>query len=209
MRIVNPSYEFFPEAPFEREDAVRMMKLIEKAGRVCYKSEPMINDTSYSTFVSKLVKVKKHASIIEHCSVTVKVVIDRGVSHEWVRHRLAAYSQESTRYCNYSKDCFDNQITVVKPCYYAEDTAEYTIWEQACEEAEKHYFELLTLSKPEHARSVLPNSLKTELVATHNLREWKHIFSLRAEGAAHPSIREVMKPLQQHFIAVMPEVFGE
>jgi thymidylate synthase (FAD) len=180
------------------------LKIIEVAGRTCYKSD----SGDASKFVSSHLN---HESILEHSSVTVRFICDRGVSHEIVRHRLASYSQESTRYCNYSKNKFSNQITVIKPCFWSSDSSEYSYWAYAVEAAEKMY--LLLLEKgatPQEARSVLPNSLKTELVMTANFREWRYFFQLRAlglKGKPHPQMLEVTVPLLKQFQSTIPEVF--
>lgn len=137
--------------------------------------------------------------------ITIKFTIDRAVSMEIIRHRLASYAQESTRYCNYSKDSFGNEITVIKPCFFDENepAAErslnrYQMWEMSCAESEKRYFELLTMgATPQEARSVLPNSLKTELIMTATLPEWKHFLELRTAADAHPQIREVAQKVQE------------
>lgn len=144
-----------------------------------------------------------------HGTFTVKFTCDRGVSHEIVRHRMASYCQESTRYCNYSADKFGNNITVIKPCYWAEDSVAYKVWESACEAAEVMYFKLLELkATPQEARAVLPNSLKTELVMTARANEWLWFFNLRTAEAAHPQMREVAKMAYGLLICADPEIFG-
>ncbi len=138
----------------------------------------------------------------------MRFVCDRGVSHELVRHRLAAYSQESTRYANYSKEKFGNEITVVKPSFWEENSEEYKIWESAMQSAEKAYMDLLRQgAKPQEARSVLPNSLKTEIVMSCNFREWRHVFSLRCSRASHPQIREIMLALLFDLQSRIPILF--
>lgn len=161
---------------------------IATGARTCYKSEPR-DSYGDERLISRCFE-NGHHSVLEHSSVTAKFICDRGVSHELVRHRLASFSQESTRYCNYSKDKFGCEITVIKPARLHKDSMEYYIWEKACKQAEKAYFDLLDLGvTPENARSVLPNSLKTEIVITANLREWYHILDLRTARDAHPDIR--------------------
>ena len=133
-----------------------------------------------------------------------------GNSHEIVRHRLAAYSQESTRYCNYGKDQFGKEITVIRPPFWQENTPQYQTWERACASAEREYFELLALGcSAQEARSVLPNSLKTEIVMTANLREWKHVFKLRCDKTAHPQMRQLMVPLMLEFKRWLPEIYDD
>lgn len=190
MRIVSPGFEILTPV-----DSEAILKHIELCGRTCYKSEKKITDESCRTFVQSIIK-RGHEAVLEHFNITVKFICDRGVSHEIVRHRLASYCQESTRYCNYSKDDFSGEITVVEPFYLQPDTLAYNAWKEACEAAEAAYFSLLDWGcTPQEARAVLPNSLKTEVVMTANLREWRHFFKLRCSPAAHPQMREVATPL--------------
>lgn len=185
-----------------------ILKKIELCGRVCYKSEDRITDESAETFVKRIIE-SGHHSVLEHVSFTVKFICDRGVSHEIVRHRIASYSQESTRYCNYGKDGFGGEITVIEPCFLALGSEAYLEWQMACKNAEDAYFNLLGIGlKPQEARSVLPNSLKTEVVMTANIREWLHFFKLRCSPAAHPQMREVAKMLQRELQIKIPAVFG-
>ena len=134
-------------------------------------------------------------------------------SHELVRHRIASFSQESTRYCNYSRDGFGNEVTFIRPCFYNKGSEQYLLWQSECESAERKYFELLIVgSTPQEARSVLPNSLKTEVVMTANLREWRHFFKLRALGTTgkpHPQMLEVTIPLLKEFQERIPVVFDD
>jgi len=201
---------FIIESDVNGEEA---LKLIEKAGRTCYKSEGNIKEGSAAEFVRKIIK-SGHEAVIEHYSITVRVICDRGVSHEIVRHRIASYSQESTRYCNYSKDKFSNQITFIEPCFWDTSTEDgkkkYEIWKSAMEYAEKSYLQLIEMgATPQEARSVLPNSLKTELVMTMNLREWRTFFKLRTSPAAHPQMREIAIPLLKKFKELIPVVFDD
>ncbi len=175
----------------------------------CYKSEDKITDGSAEKFVANIIK-RGHEAVLEHKSFTVKFICDRGVSHEIVRHRLASYCQESTRYCNYSKDGFGNEITVIKPCYLDEDSFEYSKWEDACLCCEDTYFILLDSgASPQEARAVLPNSLKTEVVMTANLREWRHFLKLRCSKAAHPQMREVACMLLKMCQKNIPIIFDD
>jgi len=208
MKIIEPSFEVL--TPIAGEAGRNMLKLIELSARTCYKSEGCITPESAGPFVSKIATVFKHVSVIEHCSVTVRFICDRGVTHEIVRHRIAAYSQESTRYCNYSADKFGNEITVIRPLFWEAGTPNYMQWKFACEGAEKNYFALLEAgAKPQEARSVLPNSLKTEIVMTANLREWQHVFTLRCSNKAHPQMQQLMKPLLAHFQQHLPELYSD
>lgn len=186
------------------------LTLIEFAGRTCYKSENLMTDETAKNFISSIIK-RGHLSVIEHSSVSVKFVVDRGVSHEIVRHRIASYSQESTRYCNYSKDKFGNELTFIRPVNFITGSDEYEAWKDAMEKAEKTYLKMVNELgvDPQDARSVLPNSLKTELIMTTNLREWRHFFQLRASRAAHPDMRWIAGQLLSLFMESIPVVFDD
>ena len=183
---------------------------IETAGRTCYKSENNITSESSRKFAKHVVELG-HEAMLEHASIMVRFVVDRGVSHEIVRHRLASFAQESTRYCNYSKDKFGNELTFIEPCFLDEGSVKYIYWEQDMKTAEQFYFVLLNEgATPQEARSVLPNSLKTEVIMTANIREWRHFFRLRAAcetGMPHPQMLEVAVPLFQEMSAKLPELF--
>lgn len=205
MRIINP----YVEVP--KINGEQLLRNIEEAGRTCYKSEGAITSDSYRPFIEMIMK-SGHHSMFEHEKVTVRIICDRGVTHEIVRHRLAAYSQESTRYCNYSGERFGNEITVIEPFFFEnyEDKKLYRLWKEACEQSEQYYFHLLKQGAiPQEARSVLPNSLKTEIVVTYNLREWRHFFSLRADGAAHPQMQQIAIPLLLHFKQELSPLFDD
>lgn len=207
MRIIEPSVEFV--TPMSIIPGIVIMKRIEEIGRVCYKSEDKITADSYKKFLGNIIK-RGHESVLEHCSVTMKFICDRGVTHEIVRHRIGSYSQESTRYCNYCNDKFGNEITVIKPCFFEEGSDKYKHWFMGCMDAETAYFELIhDGATPQEARSVLPNSLKTEIVVTYNIREWRHFFKLRCSKAAHPQMREVAKMAFEQFYKYMPELFED
>lgn len=204
MKIINADVEFVTPI-----DGAAILKRLEQCGRVCYKSEAKITDTSAPAFVAGIIK-RDHEAVLEHCSFTVKFICDRGVSHEIVRHRVASYCQESTRYCNYSKDGFGSEITVIKPCFLAEDSDGMKEWKSAMRFAEDHYFSLLDFGcSPQEARSVLPNSLKTEVVMTANIREWRHFLKLRCSPAAHPQMREVALILLEKVHALIPVCFDD
>ena len=211
MKIINAGYEIIRPNMDGLEARNAIYQLIEQAGRTCYKSENSITPESAAAFVQKVVK-NHHEAMLEHASMTVKFIVDRGVSHELVRHRLASFAQESTRYCNYSKDKFGNEITVIRPLWLQDDLAR-DIWEAACENAEVMYFHLLEEGwTPQQARSILPNSLKTEVIMTANMREWRYFFRLRAAGktgAPHPQMSEVAVPLFKTVRRYMPELFGD
>ena len=189
-----------------------ILKKIEAVGRTCYKSEDKIKEGSAEKFVSALIN-RGHEAMLEHESITIKFVVDRGISHELVRHRLASFAQESTRYCNYSKDAFGTEITFILPESIGCDTPQYEVWKEAMQNCEDAYFNLLNIGlMPEMARAVLPNSLKTEVIMTANLREWRHFFKLRAAnttGKAHPQMLEVTIPLLEALKVLIPVVFDD
>lgn len=190
-------------------DGNQLLKNLERIARVCYKSENLITEDSYIPFLQRILK-SGHESVIEHEKVTAKIVCDRGVSHEIVRHRIASYSQESTRYCNYAKDKFGTELTFIRPYFWNRSDQRYKIWENLMRQAENAYMDLLQLgASPQEARSVLPNSLKTEIVMTMNMREWRHFFRLRMSPTAHPQMREVCSVLLQEFLREIPLLFNE
>jgi len=218
MQLVKPSYQI--ESVFSGD---AMLRAIEEYGRVCYKSEESITPDSAEKFVRMIVS-RGHHSVLEHASISVRFIVDRGVTHELVRHRLASFSQESTRYCNYSKG---GQIAFVippwvkiEPGHYCGkgccadwpkfDNAQDVTWFFMCRGAEVSYLALCDNGwSPQQARGVLPNSLKTEIVVTANLREWRHIFDVRCSTAAHPQMQEVMVPLREELRRRIPVVFDE
>ena len=202
MKVIEPKVEFITSI-----DGVTILKRLEECGRVCYKSENNITPGSAEKFVANIIK-RGHEAVLEHCSFSVKFTCDRGVSHEIVRHRVASYCQESTRYCNYANDKFNSEITVIKPMFLVEHTQGYELWERACKAAENAYFHLLDWGcTPQEARAVLPNSLKTEVIMTANVREWRHFFKLRCSKAAHPQMREVANMLLKECKEKIPVLF--
>lgn len=194
------------------EDSVNgkeILRKIEKIGRVCYKSEKNICEESAEKFIKSIIN-RGHESVIEHVSISVRIICDRGVTHEIVRHRLASYSQESTRYCNYSSDKFGNELTFIDPCFWEESSETYKIWIDSMSQIEKEYIQLIESgAKPQEARSILPNSIKTEIVMTMNLREWRHFFKLRTSIAAHPQMREVAIMIFDEFKKNIPVIFDD
>ena len=204
MKIINASHRI--ETPI---DGAEILKRIEKAGRTCYKSEDRITDESAEAFVRMLIE-RGHESVLEHESITVRFVCDRGISHEIVRHRIASFSQESTRYCNYSGDRFGSELTFIKPCFFKEKKGAYCSWYNSMDFAECAYFDMLDDGcTPQEARSVLPNSTKTDVVMTANLREWRHFLKLRTAKAAHPQMRELTVPLLKELQERIPVVFDD
>lgn len=203
MRLINASVSIM-----DNLNGREMLKKIEAAGRTCYKSERLITDESHKAFVKSIIQ-RGHESVLEHVSFTVKFICDRGVSHEIVRHRIASYSQESTRYCNYSKGEFSGELTFILPQFF-KDGPSREMFEIACKNAEDSYFELLSLGfMPEQARAVLPNCLKTEVIMTANVREWRHFLKLRTSKAAHPQIRELAIQLLNQLLEIVPELFED
>jgi len=199
IKIIKPS--------FVLEDKIEgnvILKKIEKYGRVSHKGEGNITVDSAKKFIQKLIGWG-HESVLEHEKITVRIICDRGITHEIVRHRIAAYTQESTRYCNYS-----GEIKFIQPLFFKKGTKEYDLWYQSCKIAAESYTKLIQLGiTPEAARSVLPNSLKTEIIVTYNLREWRHVFEMRCQKAAHPQMREIMIPLLREFQKQIPVIFDD
>lgn len=216
MKIVKPQFEILTPI-----DGKEILQHIEAVGRTCYKSEDRITEDSCYGFVSGIVK-RGHEAVIEHYNITVRLTNDRGVSHEEVRHRVASYAQESTRYCNYAADKFGSNVTYIdlmggimldpkmKDMNAEQIAAIYNEWIMACEDAERHYFKMLELgASPQIARSVLNNSTKTEICITANIREWRHLFKLRTALTAHPQMREIMIPLLSEFKKLIPVLFDD
>lgn len=204
MKIVKPEYEIL-----DSKKGIDILKSLERAGRVCYKSEDKITDDSCKDFVKRLIK-RGHEAMIEHEKISVKIICNRGVSHELVRHRLASWAQESTRYCSYDKNKFGNEITVIEPLFFPKNHRTYNVWKKSCEHSEKEYFELLSMgASAQEARDVLPNALKTEIIMTANIREWRHFFRLRTAKAAHPQMREITVPMLKEFHEKYPVLFDD
>jgi len=219
MKIIRQYWEFMPG--FE-PNGEAMLRLIESAGRLCYKSEDRITDTSHREFVKKAIDIGHH-SIIEHAVIPVRMITDRGVTHEIVRHRIASYSQESTRYCNYGSGKFGKEITVILPTQFYGIDHEYTMttdrpisdlecqyvqWYSSMFESETRYLGMLDRkATPQEARAVLPNSLKTEIIMTANVREWRHFFTLRASPKAHPQMQELAWQMLKGFQEKVPVIF--
>jgi len=211
MQIIKAEYETID--PLNGEEILRKL---ERVARVCYKSEDKITDGSAEKMVKALIK-SGHEAMLEHFSFSVKFICDRGVSHELVRHRVASFAQESTRYCNYGSK--GGEITVILPLFFdtgmgtSSNSIVYDAWKYSCEVAECKYLELLGYgATPQEARSVLPNSLKTEVVMTANLREWRHFFKLRAVGTTgkpHPQMQEVAIPLLEECKKLIPVIFDD
>lgn len=208
MKIIKPSFEILSATTPDL--VTNQLKIIELAGRNCYKSEDKICEGSYDKMIGML-RLKKHLSVLEHGNMTVRFIGSRAFSHQLVRHRIAAYSQESQRYCNYSKGKFGNEVTFIEPIDYDnwdEDIKE--TFELALRRSEEYYQTLVNQGlKAEDARGVLPNQAKTEVVVTMNLRTWMHFFSMRCDKHAQSEIRFLAKGLLKEFYKLMPVIFEE
>lgn len=220
MKKLNESYEILTKIS---ECAKEELQMIEKIGRVCYKSEDLIIEDGESAkkFVAMLIK-NGHEAMLEHSNLSVKFIVDRGISHELVRHRIASFAQESTRYCNYAKDKFSSECNFIDITpgikldnkMKSMETSEIALvleeWEKAMEDAERHYMKILELgATPQIARSVLPNSTKTEITVSANYREWRNFFKLRIPKTAHPQMREVTIPLLKELKEKIPVIFDD
>ena len=200
MKIIFAGFEILGDV-----NGIEILKSIERAGRVCYKSEDKITDISALHFVKNIIK-RGHESVLEHQSISILLTCDRGVSHEVVRHRIAAYSQESTRYCNYGGE----GITVISIREFFINPHSFDVWFSAMINCERAYLDLLKNGEsPQIARSVLPNSLKTEIVITYNMREWRHFLKLRTSAAAHPQMREIALQILYTFRELIPIIFDD
>ena len=205
MKVIEQSHTVLTPVEIMQGFCVEM----ERAGRTAYKSEDRITIGSAERFVRGIVK-RGHESVLEHCSISVRFITDRGVTHELVRHRIGiAFTQESTRYCNYG----GKDIVFIKPVFWDEfggTYIKYSAWWAALAKAEVEYNNLISMGAlPQEARTVLPNSLKTEIVATANIREWRHIFTLRTAKTAHPQMRALMIPLLKELQTLLPALFDD
>jgi len=198
MRVVDQTWEWV-------QPPLLPLQVIELAGRTCYKSEEKITNGSAERFAAMILK-RGHESVVEHVVASVRLVTNRGVTHELVRHRICSFSQESTRYVSYKGD-----MAFIKPVWWGDwDADSQECWNKSMELAEQSYLTLLENgSRPEQAREVLPNSLRTEIVITANLREWRHIFKLRCAEAAHPQIRALMRQCLKGFRLEIPILFDD
>lgn len=207
MRVINAGYEIISNL-----NGAEILKHIERCARVCYKSEDRITDGSAEKMVAALIR-SGHEAMLEHYSFTVKFICDRGVSHELVRHRIASFAQESSRYCCYAKDKFGKELTFINPCFWEPDSDNYARWFHEMDESEKTYLAMIESgATPEQARDILPTSIKTEIVMTANLREWRHFLKLRAEGVTgkpHPQMLEITIPFLKELKQKIPVVFDD
>ena len=205
MKVIKPSYKI--ESKIDGDEILRHL---EQAIRVCYKSEDKIDDNSHKKIIKHILNLN-HESTLEHHSLTVKFICNRGFTHEMVRHRLCSFSQESTRYCNYSKDKFGSELTFIEPTHWwswPEDQKD--IWLVAMGSAEKYYLGGINAGmRAQDARGMLPIDIKTEIVVTANLRQWRHVLRLRTANAAHPSMRQLMRLLLIDFKEAIPIIFDD
>lgn len=196
-----------PEIQIEKVDYKKIMKNLERACRTCYRSEDKITDESYKTLLKNCVN-RGHESILEHEKITIRMICDIGVYKDLTRHRIASFSIESTRYCNYGKDKFDNEIKFIKPVNIEEGTELYVEWKKACETIEDCYKKMAKQgATPDQMRMILPHSTAAIVTMTANIREWKHILALRTTKHTHPAVEQVMIPLLKNFKEKMPEIF--
>lgn len=210
MKIVKAGYQIYiPGREAWKDKAYRT---IEFAARTCYKSDDKITPDSAGKLIRQLI-ANGHDAMLEHASMTVRFRVDRGVSHELVRHRLFSFAQESTRYCNYGNAKFGGELTFIEPCFWEPESEAYQTWKDVCLVAEGTYLRMVDAGvPPEQARTVLPTSLKTEVIVTGNMREWRHFFKLRAVGTTgkpHPQMAEVAAPLLLECAKWMPELFAD
>ena len=207
MRVINAGYEIISDL-----NGAEILKHIERCARVCYKSEDRITDGSAEKMVAALIR-SGHEAMLEHYSFTVKFICDRGISNELVRHRIASFAQESSRYCCYAKDKFGKELTFINPCFWEPDSDNYARWFHEMDEAEKTYLAMIEDgATTEQARDILPMSIKTEIVMTANLREWRHFLKLRAEGVTgkpHPQMLEITIPFLKEIKQKIPVVFDD
>lgn len=217
MKIINPKIEV------EKYDGVKIMKNIERACRTCYRSENLITEDSYKRLLTNCLN-RGHESVLEHEKITVRMICDIGVYKDLTRHRFGSFSIESTRYCAYNKDKFNNEIKFIKPIFYMPGTIEIydnendklnclktQYWTRCMEIIEEHYMDMSKNAKaiPDELRMILPHSTASQVTMTANIREWRHILDLRTKKMAHPSVRQILIPLLLKFKKDMPELFED
>ena len=201
MNIIDPWIEV------ENFDGVKIMKNIERACRTCYRSEGLITEDSYKKLLKNCIN-RGHESVLEHEKITVRMCVDIGVYKDLTRHRFGSFSIESTRYCNYGKDKFENEIKVIRPCNIEENSDLFAEWFRAIDFMEQEYIRMSRMgATPDQMRMILPHSTAAEVTMTANIREWRHILDLRTKKMTHPSIRQVLIPLLLKFKEEMPELF--
>ena len=203
MKIIEPYVEIEPI------DGIKIMKNIERACRTCYRSEGSITQDSYKNLIANCIN-KGHQSVLEHEKITVRMTCDIGVYKDLTRHRFGSFSIESTRYCNYGKDKFDNEIKFIKPCHIDENSDLYSFWKHAMERIEMDYIHMSNNgATPDQMRMILPHSTAAQVTMTANIREWRHILELRCSKMTHPAVRQICIPLLIYFQDIMPELFKD
>ena len=215
MRLVSPKIEV------ERYDGQKIMKYIERACRVCYKSEGLITNDSYKRLIKNCIK-RGHGSVLEHEKISVRMICDIGVYKDLTRHRTGtAFSIQSTRWCNYSRDKFGNELSFIEPVFFDQLSEDDEVpptrdqlltmrWYDAMEVIENTYLQMAEEgAKPDELRMILPHSTASEMAMTCNIREWKHILELRTTKQVHPAIRQLLIPLLLNFKENMPEIFED
>ena len=206
MKVIQQSYEILTDL----SNPMKILKDIERAGRVCYKSENCITDDSCVVFCKKILS-HGHEAVIEHSQLSIKFTVDRAIANELVRHRIASYCQESSRYVNYSKDRFCSEIKLIEPeDLLPRDSVDYSIWQASCKNAEEAYMSMISNGvKPEIARNVLPLSTATEIIMTANIRELRSVMKLRTSARAHPQMRSTMRKLLDDLKSKIPVLFDD
>lgn len=200
MKLVKPWIEV------EEFDGRKIMKNIERACRTCYRSEGLITEDSYKNLIRNCIS-RGHESVLEHEKITVRMQCDIGVYKDLTRHRFGSFSIESTRYCNYGKDKFDNEIKFIEPIY-TDERAKMSCWFEATKAIEQAYLKMTEIGcTPDEMRMILPHSTAAEVTMTANIREWRHILDLRTKKMTHPAIRQLLIPLLVLFKKEMPELF--
>lgn len=206
VKIIEPSFEILTPI-----DGNQILKHIEKCGRTCYQSyENETEDTSSAEKMIKMLIKMGHESVLEHFLITIKAKIDVGNYKDLTRHRFASFSIESTRFCNYSKGKFGNELTVISPCNMDKNSGIYHTWLKTMNDIEKAYIDMSEMgAKPDQLRMILPHSLAAEVTMSANLREWRHIFKMRCQKAAHPSVRQIMLQVLNEFKKQIPVIFDD
>lgn len=211
-----------PEIQVENYDGIKIMKNIERACRTCYRSEGLITEDSYKKLLKNCIN-RGHESILEHEKITIRMICDIGVYKDLTRHRFGSFSIESTRYCNYGKDKFENEIKFIEPIFYdnrhpdeyndikdVRNALKTEYWVECMKNIEASYMQMNQIqgTTPDELRMLLPHSTAAEVTMTANIREWRHILGLRCSKAAHPAIRQLLIPLLLKFKEDMPELFS-
>lgn len=206
VKIIEPSFEILTPI-----DGNQILKHIEKCGRTCYRSyENETEDTSSAEKMIKMLIKMGHESVLEHFLITIKAKMDIGNYKDITRHRFASFSIESTRFCNYSKGKFGNELTVISPCNMDKSSGIYHTWLKTMNDIEKAYIDMAEMgAKPDQLRMILPHSLAAEVTMSANLREWRHIFKMRCQKAAHPSVRQIMMQVLNEFKKQIPVIFDD